>query len=336
MAGLMVWQAWALRRTARAAIVPIVRRSLSTAPCSETRVRRSLLYVPGSSEKMLSRHVAADTLVYDLEDSVAQHRKGAAQNMVLQALQAAPERGPELAVRINAPSTKPEFAEGDLDVVLQSHRVQTVVIPKVESVDDLDVVARAARSLTQYTPETPLSLVLSIESAKALLHLPQLLAQVQTRMSEWEHRVSLAALLFASEDYCASTRIKRTRDRQTLLFPRSQLVTIARAYGLQAIDMVCIDYKDMAYLEEECADGANLGFDGKQVIHPAQLDIVRRVFSPSEEEIRLAQAILDVSQRGLTKNQGAVSLTHNGRDLMIDAPMLLQAKQTLQRAGLEH
>lgn len=71
--------------------------------------------------------------------------------MVLQALQAAPEQGPELAVRINAPSTKPEFAEGDLDVVLQSHRVQTVVIPKVESVDDLDVVARAARSLTQYT-----------------------------------------------------------------------------------------------------------------------------------------------------------------------------------------
>ena len=98
-----------------------------------------------------SRHVAADTLVYDLEDSVAQHRKGAAQHMVLQALQAAPEQGPELAVRINAPSMQRDLAKEDLEVVLQSHRVQAIVVPKWESVDDLDVVAEAARSLTQYT-----------------------------------------------------------------------------------------------------------------------------------------------------------------------------------------
>lgn len=104
-----------------------------------------------------SRNVAADTLVYDLEDSVAEHRKGAAQHMVLQALQAAPEKGPELAVRINAPSTQRELAEEDLEVVLQSHRVQAVVVPKVESVDDLDVVARVAQPLSQYTYVPPCS-----------------------------------------------------------------------------------------------------------------------------------------------------------------------------------
>ncbi|SHO76049.1 Uncharacterized protein MSYG_0384 [Malassezia sympodialis ATCC 42132] len=329
-----MWRGTALMRASRA--VSHFRRCLSTKPSVDVRPRRSLLYVPGSSEKMLvkSRNVAADTLVYDLEDSVAEHRKGAAQHMVLQALQAAPEKGPELAVRINAPSTQRELAEEDLEVVLQSHRVQAVVVPKVESVDDLDVVARVAQPLSQYTPTTPLALVLSIESAAALLHMPQMLAQAQARMDDWEHRISLAALLFASEDYCAATRIKRTRDRRSLLFPRAQLVTTARAYGLQAIDMVCIEYKDKAYLEDECRDGADLGFDGKQVIHPAQLDAVNRAFSPSEEDIGFAQAIWDAYQRGVANNQGAVGLMHHGRELMIDAPMLLQAQQTLQRAGL--
>lgn len=311
--------------------------------------------------------------MYDLEDSVAQHRKGAAQHMVLQALQAAPERGPELAVRINAPSTQRELAQEDLDVVLQSHRVQAVVIPKVESVDDLEVVARGARSLTQYTyvghthhsPSTPLALVLSIESAAALLHMPQILAQARARMDDWEHRISLAALLFAryvcdadaSEDYCAATRIKRTRDRQSLLFPRAQLVTTARAYGLQAIVRwfshsriwYALSTKTRPIWRMSAATVPTLALMGNRSSTPpssmpctAHFRRQKEVRCGADADIGLAQAIWDAYQRGVKNNQGAVGLTHNGRELMIDAyvrathasPMLLQAQQTLQRAGL--
>ena len=77
--------------------------------------------------------------------------------------------------------------------------------------------------------------------------------------------------------------MQRTRDLRSLLYPRAQMATIAKAYGLQAIDMVCIEYKDDAYLREECRDGASLGFDGKQAIHPAQLDAIHAAYSPSKE-----------------------------------------------------
>lgn len=86
-----------------------------------------------------------------------------------------------------------------------------------------------------------------------------------------------------SEDYCAATGVQRTRDRRSLLYPRAQLATTAKAYGVQAIDMVCIDYKDTRYLLDECEDGAQLGFDGKQAIHPAQLPYLQRAFSPSDK-----------------------------------------------------
>ncbi|KOS14150.1 citrate lyase beta subunit [Malassezia pachydermatis] len=282
-----------------------------------------------------SRRMTPDTIVFDLENSVAEHRKGTAQGMVLQALQAAPSEGPELAVRINAPSTRRDVAESDLDIVLQSHRVQAVLLPKVEQVEDIEMVASCAARTGSYSATSPLNMIVSIESAASLLHIPTLIEKAKDRLASYDHVARIVALLFASEDYCAATGVRRTRDRRGLLFPRSQLVTIAKAYQLQAIDMVCIEYKDEAYLHEECEEGAMLGFDGKQAIHPAQLDVMRRAFSPSEQDIALAQAIWDAYKQGVAQNKGAVGLTHNGRDVMIDAPMLLQSKRTLRQAGIE-
>ena len=211
-------------------------------------------------------------LVYDLEDSVARHRKQAARGMVFEALRSAPQGGPTLGVRINAPSSEPDLARADLEAVLHSERVQSIVLPKVESVRDLELVASAA------SPTVPLSLVLSVESASSLLRMPTMLERASLGPG-----VRVAALMFASEDYCAATGIRRTRDLQSLLYPRAQMATIAKAYGLQAIDMVCIEYKDQAYLQQECEDGASLGFDGKQAIHPAQLEAIHAAYSPSAQ-----------------------------------------------------
>lgn len=147
---------------------------------------------------------------------------------------------------------------------------KTLVLPKVEHIDDLAFVDARARD--------PLSLVLSVESASSLLSLPDILQRARELS-----RVSVSAVLFASEDYCAATGVRRTRSRKGLLYPRATLATIAQAYGVDAIDMVCIEYRNAAYLAEECAEGAELGFRGKQAIHPVQLEEIHTAFSPSEE-----------------------------------------------------
>lgn len=226
-----------------------------------------MLYVPGSSDKMIkkSQQSDADCIIFDLEDSVAEHRKGAARESVLHGLNAAPRPGPELAVRINPPSGSQDLASDDLDVVLPSRALNTIVVPKVESLadvvfllervkyhrgghgDDSDqsssssrVGAGPTRTASLAADYEPLSLVLSVESAKSLLRMPAILEgfdKVYEQAGLAPGAVYIGALLFASEDYCASTDIVRTRSRKELLFPRAQMATIAKAYDVQAIDM---------------------------------------------------------------------------------------------------
>ena len=141
----------------------------------------------------------------------------------------------ELAVRINAPSISPAVAQSDLDAVLPSERLQALVLPKVESAEDIELIARSAVNFSTYTKNSPLALVLSIESAASLLRMPAILERISGRMATYQHKIRIAALMFASEDYCASTGIRRSRNLQSLLFPRAHLVTVAKAYGLQAI-----------------------------------------------------------------------------------------------------
>ncbi|CAO1631518.1 unnamed protein product [Parajaminaea phylloscopi] len=297
------------------------------------RLRRSLLYVPGSNEKMIrkSHSVEADTVVLDLEDSVADHRKGAAREAVLNGLQASPAKGPEMAVRINPPSGNEMVASDDLELLIPLRQLSCVVVPKVEHESDLFFILQRAQQLR--SPDAPpLSLVLSIESASSLLRISSILDAVR-RSSNQPLPASISSLLFASEDFCHSAGIIRTRSRRELLFPRQQMNLIAKAYGLQAIDMVCIDYKDQNYLEEECVDGHELGFDGKQAIHPAQVAAINRVFSPSEEEIYRAAKIKHAYEQAVKSHRGAVGVTIDGQTLMIDAPMLKQADSVLARAA---
>jgi len=308
-----------------------------------------MLYVPGSSEKMIkkSQSSSADTIIFDLEDSVAAHKKNAARETVFLALEAAARPGPELAVRINPPSEARALAEDDLDMVLPSAQLQCIVIPKVEHEDDVRLVidkARALRGGAKDAEAVPLALVLSVESASSLLRMPRLIESVRESLGQDPHtgvgkggKVAVAeivALLFASEDYCASTGIQRTRDRKSLLFPRAHMATIAKAYNLAAIDMVCIDYKDTEYLEEEAEEAKQLGYDGKQAIHPNQVDAIQHTFNPTQQAVERAARILHLYEHASqTENRGAYGLKESGGGMtMIDRPMLLQASAVVEKA----
>lgn len=288
----------------------------------------------------------ADTIIFDLEDSVASHKKAAARETVFLALEAAARPGPELAVRINPPSEQRELAEDDLDMVLPSNQLQAIVVPKVEHEDDIRLILEKARALRSTEDAAPLALVLSVESANSLLRMPRIIETIRKQLGQDPQSGTLlasstkspiaeiAAILFASEDYCASTGILRTRDRKSLLFPRAHMATIAKAYNMAAIDMVCIDYKDQDYLIEEAQEAKQLGYDGKQAIHPAQVDSIQHTFNPTEEAVERAARILHLYEKASESDgKGAYGLKEQGGGMtMIDRPMLLQASAVVEKA----
>ncbi|KAF9778704.1 citrate lyase beta subunit [Thelephora terrestris] len=303
------------------------RKWLSTT--SKRSLRRSYLYVPASSDRMLrkSLETPSDIIIYDLEDSVSPTRtdKDAARDRLLNFLSTteklpAPER---IAVRLNSVNTE-HFVE-DIRCVMSIPAVATIVMPKVDHEDHLghveQEISRVIHSNPGFRTQRPetLSVVASIESAQALWRIGEI--------SQWKSKTArLSALLFAAEDYCADTRIARTKSRQELLYTRSKIVATARAFGLDAIHMVCVDYKNLDVLADECADGRRLGFDGKQAIHPNQVDTIHTTFVPSPAEIMRAAQILKAMESAHSSHKGAVGLFVNGRDEMIDAPMLRQVR----------
>ncbi|KZV61508.1 beta subunit of citrate lyase [Peniophora sp. CONT] len=298
------------------------------------QLRRSYLYVPCSSDRMLQKSVStgADTVIYDLEDSVApsEKDKAAARGKLAEFLASsrdAPDAS-RIAVRLNDVTTP--FFERDLEQALRlSHMPGTLVLPKVHSIDYLDKVASIVDSVAG-SMDTPIRLVASIESARSLYNIGSI--------AGWRHssgKTRVAGLLFAAEDYCADTGIIRTAERTELLYTRSQVVLTAKAFGLEAIDMVCVNYKDPEYLKEECEDGRRLGFTGKQAIHPIQVETIHKTFAPSKKEVYRAAKIVHQMAQAHASEKGAIGLDlGDGKDgkEMVDAPMLKQAQNTLKIA----
>ncbi|CAI7659573.1 hypothetical protein PENPOL_c006G02658 [Penicillium polonicum] len=293
-------------------------------------LRRSLLYVPGSSQRFLdkSRSLTADCVTYDLEDSVTPHMKAEARSLVRRAIdQAAPPGIRERAVRIN--SVDSGLALGDLTEVLQSPNLTTIVIPKVNSASDLtfvtDVITHTLSQQPQ-TERTPISLLALVESAKSLTNLSQICAASPL----------LQGLVFAAEDFALDLSITRTPSLTEFLFARSAIATAARAADLPStIDLVCTAYKSEngdglppAALQEECLDGRRLGFNGKQCIHPSQVKVVDRIFGPDVVETEWAMRVVIADEKAARAGRGAWTL--DGK--MIDVPVAHKARAIVKKA----
>lgn len=284
------------------------------------RSRRALFNVPGSEERKLkaSLRLKADSIVFDLEDGVAMNRKGAARQMVFDALETFDLGKLEKAVRINAIGTGMEI--DDLNVILRSSKLQCIVIPKVQSPKDIEFVSQMIESAAPDSSRHNIRLIACIESALGIMNLKEIASC----------NPKLDALVFASEDYCADTGMIRTPSRKELMYARSAVVTAACAYGLQAIDLVCLDYKDGDILKEESREGREMGFTGKQAIHPAQVDIIQQVYSPSPAEIEKATQIVRGYQEHTRKGVGAFNL--DGK--MVDMPVVKWAERLLAKAEM--
>uniref|UniRef100_L7LZW2 Citramalyl-CoA lyase, mitochondrial n=1 Tax=Rhipicephalus pulchellus TaxID=72859 RepID=L7LZW2_RHIPC len=282
--------------------------------------RRAVLYVPGSDERKITKAFGldADCMVLDCEDGVAANKKKEARETVARVLDKAerPQGCRDLAVRINAVSTG--LAEDDIRCLLgASHLPNTMLVPKVEEIKQLDWVRdQVERALGER--QHRLELIVCIETALGLLNCHQLL---QHASSMTHSRLQLAGLLFGSDDFTASIGARRTPEATEVLMARQQLVVLAKAYGLQAVDMVTIDLKNEELLRRQCAEGAAMGFTGKQVIHPSQIAPTQEAFAPTPAQLDRAQRL--VKEFHQHQQQGKGAFVFEGS--MIDMPSVRQA-----------
>ncbi|PNP61685.1 hypothetical protein FNYG_13574 [Fusarium nygamai] len=292
---------------------------------SKSLIRRAMLYVPSSSSKMLakSRSLTVDCVAYDLEDSVASDQKQHARETLGSFLQSLKHDRPkgigEIAVRVNATDTK--HIEGDLRAVVDTPGLNTIVLPKVQTAADIHFVADAIRHLRQ--DHSPLSIIALIETAKGLINLNEISAASSL----------ISGLVFAAEDFCHDLSITRTPSLTELLFVRSAIVTAARAHEIPStIDLVTTSFRGeegIRHLELECTDGKRLGFNGKQLIHPSQIEVAQRVFSPSQEELIWAVKVMIGDAKALA-DQGRGAWTLDGK--MIDVPVVKKAQAVVAKA----
>ena len=287
------------------------------------RARRALLYVPGSDLHKIEKAAAlgADCVVLDLEDGVAEASKDAARQIVAQALREIDFGRSEKVVRVNGfPSGR---TAADLAAVLPAHP-QGILLPKV---DEAESVRRAAAQIdlievANAWPTGGIALLAIVESALGMVNLESI-----CRLSAPMPR--LQALVFGAEDFIADMGATRTPEALELLYARSRLVMYANAFGLQAIDLVTVNYKEVDVLERESRQGAQLGYSGKQVIHPLQVEPVQQAFTPSEKEIANARQILEEARRYTNEGKGAFTVAGQ----MVDRPVIRRAESILARAG---
>ena len=284
------------------------------------RPRRSALYVPASNEKALAKigQLACDCVIVDLEDAVAPGEKASArERMAAFVAGRARGDGPETVVRINALSS--EWGAEDL-AAAKACRPDAILIPKVESARDLLDVDDA---LDEADARPSLSLWAMVETPRAMLNLGAIAALGRDRSAR------LACLVAGTNDLVKDTGIRPGPGRGLLVPWLMQIVLAARAGGLDALDGVANDFSDLDAFAAECAQGRDLGFDGKTLIHPAQIAPANEAFAPSPQEVDEALAVRAAFALPQNAAKGVISVA--GR--MVERLHLEQAERLLAKAG---
>lgn len=278
------------------------------------RLFQSWLFVPGDSEKMLAkaRGVTADVVILDLEDAVAPDQKDRARELVAHSVRAG-DVAAATFVRINPLEDGPGRA--DLTEVV-APGLHGIMLPKTQSVSQLEALSHALDEA-----EAAAGIEIGAISVAALIETPQ--GVLNAAALARGPRVS--ALCLGGEDFSLALGARRTSEGHELDFARATLVTAAAAAGVQVVDTVWTDIRDVEGLDAECRRTRDLGFTGKLAIHPGQLDSIREAFAPSADELANAHRIVAAFQA----SPGGV-VTVEGR--MIDAPVVKRAQRLLASA----
>lgn len=278
---------------------------------TQFRPRRSCLYMPGANPRALekAKSLSADMLILDLEDAVAPEAKAQARQVILDAVNERAYGSREVVIRINGLDT--QWGHDDLKMAVAA-KPAGILVPKVISGEQ---VLEIDKALSAAGAPGDLGLWVMIEMPLAILNIQDIAAA--------SAHSRLTGFVMGTNDLAKEFNAIPTADRFAFQVPLALALTAARAYGLVAIDGVYNDIKNEAGLLAECEQGRVLGFDGKTLIHPAQLEPANRVFSPDPADIAHAEAVIEAF--ALPENQGKGVIKVNGK--MAELLHLEQAKR---------
>lgn len=286
----------------------------------KTTIRRSTLILPVNIRRFVERAYArgADAIVLDLEDAVPPAEKVAARKLLKESVPLVARGGAEVQVRVN---NVPELLEGDLTAAVCAG-VDGITLPKAESAEQLRhvdaLLAHLERERGVAPGRTRLSLI--VETARGVLDVEQVAAASPR----------VVTMSVGPEDYCLELGIEPSADGVELQYAVSRLVTVCKALRIQACGLLgCIgDFRNLAAFEAAAVRGRALGCEGAACIHPEQVAVLNRVFTPSAEKIEDARRVIEAFQEGLRRGTASVNL--DGR--MIDIPIYRRAEVLFERA----
>ncbi|MBT8467130.1 MAG: CoA ester lyase [Deltaproteobacteria bacterium] len=256
------------------------------------RPRRSVLYMPGANARALekARTLPADSLILDLEDAVAPDMKETARDQVIRAVEAGGYGRREVMIRTNGLNTP--WGYDDL-VAAAKVGPDAVLLPKVESAETV----RQAESVLQTHGAAPdMAIWCMMETPRAMLHAEEI-ADASPR---------LGGLVMGTSDLAKDLQAQHTAMRLPLITALGLCLLAARAARLVILDAVFLDLNDQEGFIDSCRQGAELGFDGKTLIHPKQLEAANEVFAPSKEELRLSRRIIGAYAEAEAEGKGVV------------------------------
>jgi len=280
---------------------------------SSLRPRRSCLYMPGANAKALdkARSLPADTLIFDLEDAVAPEAKADARAAIVATMTAGGYGKREIIIRANALSTP--WGHDDVRAAAQA-KPHGVLFPKIDSAADIEAADKALRDAGAPDATTIWAM---IETPKAILAIADI-----ARAAE---RTRLTTFVMGTNDLAKDMRAAQTPDRAPFLAALSLTVLAGRAYGVTLIDGVYNDIQNVDGFEAICRQGLALGFDGKTLIHPSQIETCNAVFAPTAEEIAWSRSVIAAFADPANAGKGVLKVDGKMTELL----HLEQAKRTV-------
>ncbi len=282
------------------------------------RLRRTMMFVPGNNPAMMQDAYIykPDSIMLDLEDSVSMAEKDAARLLVHNALKTIDYGNTEMVVRINPLSTP--YGKKDIEAVIKAG-VHVIRMPKTETAEE---VVEVEREIERVEKELGClgrtQIMAAIEGALGVVN-AYAIATASKRMM---------GIALGAEDYCANMKTQRSKEGEELRLARETIVVAARAAGIAALDTVYSNLNDMETFRKEVEYIKTIGFDGKSIINPRQIEIVNEVFAPTQKDIDKALTIIAAIKEAEKKGSGVISV--NGK--MVDRPVVIRAERTIELA----
>ena len=277
-----------------------------------------MMFVPGNNPGMMAdAHIyGPDSIMLDLEDSVTMTEKDTARLLVYNALKTIDYGDTEMVVRINPLNTP--YGKKDIEAMVKAG-VHVIRMPKTETAEEVVEVEREIEKVEKELGCLGRTKIMAaIESALGVVN-AYAIATASPRMM---------GIALGAEDYCANLKTQRTPDGDELRLARETIVVAARAAGIDALDTVYSNLNDMETFRKEVEFIHRLGFDGKSIINPRQIEVVNEVFAPSQKAIDKAQTIIAAIKEAEKKGSGVIAV--NGK--MVDRPVVIRAQRTIDLA----